>query len=95
MSLPISPRLWKILICPSCAAPLQQSATGADCSGCGGKYLTSEEGQLDLRLKKPKRYTLEFVVGKKLLPDDGFDFCPLPLKENSEVDFSDMKAPVI
>jgi SAM-dependent methyltransferase len=47
--------------------------TGATCSACHTRYPAAPDGQLDLRLKAPKRYKLEVPLGEEWFKDS-FEF---------------------
>ncbi len=68
-------------------------AEGAKCASCGIEYGYSPHGQLDLRLKRPKKCQLEFELETPLLPETGFDFSPLGMNPSPEVDFTGVKVP--
>ena len=89
----LSSKLWKILTCSSCGNELKATDLGAECPSCGLAYPTTPSGSLDLRLQKPKKYSLEFELGTPLLPGPGFPFEPLTFNPNPEVDFSKTRVP--
>lgn len=69
----ISPRVWQVLACPDCGGALQQTEQGAFCAACKITYPFFENGQLDLRLQKPKKVGVNFELGKPVL-DQPFEF---------------------
>jgi len=85
--------MWDILACSYCGHELQRTQSGAECHQCGTRYEFTDSGSLDLRLKKRKKYSLEFDIDTRSLPDDGFPFEPLRLNPNPEVDFSNVRTP--
>ncbi len=89
----ISQRIWNILACPSCGAPLSPIKHGARCPDCDEAYALSKEGQLDLRLRRKETYQVEFELGTPLLPNKGFDFSVLRMNRTPEVDFTGIKVP--
>jgi SAM-dependent methyltransferase len=89
----ISSRVWGHVSCSSCGLLLHDAGTTATCPGCGIEYSSTPAGALDLRLKRPKRYTLEFEVGTPLLPHDDFPFIPLVANSRPEVDFGTSTLP--
>jgi len=93
MANPLSNRVWNQLACSYCGGSLKRSESGADCSNCGLSYPYAASGSLDLRLKKPRQYSLDFELGTPLLPETGFDFVPLKAIENPAVDFSNVVVP--
>ena len=50
------------LVCPFCRGPLAPEGSGLWCGSCGDRYERATTGQLDLRLKRPKRVTSENEV---------------------------------
>ena len=69
----VSDRVWNILACPACGGILLRVDAGAKCATCQTRYPASRDGQLDLRLKAPKRYKLEVSLGEKW-SGDSFEF---------------------
>jgi SAM-dependent methyltransferase len=51
-----------LLRCPHCGGSLGQTEAGAQCTRCLTEYGYSQNGALDLRLRQPKHYHLEFVI---------------------------------
>jgi SAM-dependent methyltransferase len=76
----ISPRVWGALVCPHCHAKLEKKESGAYCAACSIAYPSLANGQLDLRLQRPKSVAVDVTLGEPLLPPAGFDFSVL--KEN-------------
>jgi len=93
MNSSISSNIWDILTCSYCGNQLKQIDNGAECTNCDLIYQYTPSGSLDLRLKKRKKYRLEFELGTPLLSDDGFNFEPLMRNVNPAVDFSNMSSP--
>ncbi|MEX1248321.1 MAG: class I SAM-dependent methyltransferase [Anaerolineales bacterium] len=93
MSHTISARVWRVLACPACGAPLSQQNNGALCSSCQIIHPYSVNGQLDLRLQSPKKHTIEFELGKPLLPPDGFPFEILQENRTPAIDLDYAKVP--
>jgi len=89
----ISEKVWDVFRCPSCPTPLEQVPEGARCTGCKTLYPYTDEGSLDLRPQRSKRYELSFEVGAATTSLARLDFKPLRRKANPEVDFSDMPVP--
>ncbi len=85
--------MWNILACSYCAHELHKTIYGAECSNCRSKYSFTESGSLDLRLKRPKTYPLEFELGTPLALDDKLRFEPLPMNREPEVDFGKVSIP--
>jgi SAM-dependent methyltransferase len=90
----LSSNVWKTLTCSYCGLGLRQTATGADCAGCGLHYQYTDAGALDLRLKKVRKYHLEVELGTPLSSDEGLEVEPLKAAARPEVDFGDMAVPV-
>ncbi|CAK8718347.1 putative methyltransferase, type 11 [Candidatus Electronema halotolerans] len=84
----ISNDLWNILICSYCGCEIESHENGAKCFKCSTYYPCTDYGSLDLRLKKCKKYSLEFNIGNDLFPDKKNDFKPLPINKDSWIDFS-------
>ncbi len=89
------PDFWDLLACPACKARLDRTDTGAVCRGCGTRYDSGPNGQLDLRLKGPATVNLEVVLnGLDSSEIDAagnvspFDHHPAP-----EVDFTGVSLP--
>jgi SAM-dependent methyltransferase len=93
MAHPLSNHVWNHLVCGYCGGGLKKAESGADCSHCGLSYPYALSGSLDLRLKRPKKYNLDFDLGTPLLPETGFDFTPLKANETPAVDFSNIVVP--
>ena len=89
----ISERVWKILACPHCSTPLKPSASGADCTKCNASYPVLDNGQLDLRLQKPKSAIVAFELGKRLLPEKGYSFAPLLPHSDSPINLDKLDIP--
>jgi SAM-dependent methyltransferase/uncharacterized protein YbaR (Trm112 family) len=51
------------LVCPYCRRPLMVSGDRASCAGCGCEYPPAKAGQMDLRLNREKKCSIEFSVG--------------------------------
>ncbi|MDD5223168.1 MAG: class I SAM-dependent methyltransferase [bacterium] len=60
---------------------------------CGLTYKYNASGCLDMRLRKPRKYDLQFELGTTLLPKEGFQFEPLTINNNPEVDYSGVEIP--
>jgi SAM-dependent methyltransferase len=90
----MSGKVWDILICSTCGSPLQKRDHGAVCPSCGLEYEYTESGSLDLRLKRPRKYALEFDLGTPLLAENGFRIEPLTAYATPEVDFSSVSVPI-
>jgi ubiquinone/menaquinone biosynthesis C-methylase UbiE len=88
----LSPDTIQVLACSFCASPLQITDTAFDCLHCGSNYAFTTRGSLDLRLRRKKKYPLEFELQTPLL-SDGFEFAPLKKNEKPEVDFSGVRIP--
>lgn len=77
----ISDRVWQVLACPVCGQPLTKQDAGAFCQTCKILYPYLQNGQLDLRLQKPKTTEIKFELGKELtIRDFSFDV----LRENPQ-----------
>ena len=89
----ISQAVWNRLRCVECGGPLEQADGGAKCRLCETSYPETEHGSLDLRLKRPKAYPIEFKLGNPPLTEHSFTSEPLKLHPAPEVDFSDVRVP--
>lgn len=89
----ISQAVWNRLRCVDCGGPLEQADAGARCRLCGTAYLQTEHGSLDLRLRRPKDYPVEFKIGNPQLTEHSFTSEPLKLHPAPEVDFSGIRVP--
>lgn len=88
----LSARAWAALACPACGGGLQKTEQGTRCSSCSTLYPYLQNGQLDLRLQKAKRATVEFELGVPLVPA-GFKFEPLRENKNPAIDLGTQKIP--
>lgn len=70
-------RLDYILACPYCIESLKIRENGLYCISCDTTYPFINDRQVDLRLQKPKTYTLLFEVGKDLQEIINFNYQPL------------------
>jgi ubiquinone/menaquinone biosynthesis C-methylase UbiE len=89
----ISSTIWNILTCSYCGSELEKTDNGAECIHCGLQYRYTNYGSLDLRLKKEKKYDLEFELGSPLPSKGEFQVEPLKTNRNPEVDFSKIQVP--
>jgi SAM-dependent methyltransferase len=80
----INPSIWNLLVCPGCGSALEKRNNGATCSSCRTEYSGSDQ-QLDLRLRSPRKYSLDFDLNAPLLPAEGFDFGPLRANRNPQI----------
>jgi hypothetical protein len=88
MTSSVSSSMWNILTCSYCGNELEKTNDGAKCSNCGLEYQYTHSGSLDLRLKKHKKYGLEFELGTPLLSDNRFQVEQLMTNTKPEVAFS-------
>jgi len=89
----LSERVWNILACSYCEANLERTSQGARCRSCGLEYSYTDSGALDLRLKKEKKYSLEFDLDAIPFPADNSTFLPLKLNPKPEIDLSHLRVP--
>ncbi len=85
--------IWNILICPYCTTSLKKLADRAMCEKCNVTYMCADSGALDLRLKRPKTYQLEFTVNAPLLCKSEFNFKLLSSNAEPEIDWSHYRLP--
>lgn len=88
----ISERVWATLVCPSCGSPLHPQAGGAGCTQCSLQYPADANGQLDLRLQRPKPETVKFTLGGAPVPA-GFAFEPLRPNPSPSLDLAALDIP--
>jgi SAM-dependent methyltransferase len=88
-----SRNILSILTCSSCGQDLRNTDNRVECSQCGLEYTYTDSGSLDLRLKEPKMYHLEFELGKPMLSENKLQFKTLKANTNPKVDYSQMRAP--
>lgn len=88
-----STNLWSALACPHCGQGLENTDQGAVCADCGSRFGHAEWGSLDLRLSKPKEYRLSFELNRPLLPESGFEFGPLAMNTQAQLNFSGVSVP--
>jgi len=88
-----SDRAWERLRCSHCGEGLAPADGGARCLACGQTYPLTGADSLDLRLKKPKPYAVEYTLGRPLLPENGFRFEPLAMHPQPRVAFSGIRIP--
>src|SRR5690606_9909826 len=80
------------LVCPQCGGALEASNSGLVCEDCGSAFDDTPDRNVDLRLRTPKRYQVEFRVGGELLAP-GFKFAPIEPRPDPEVDLSQVRPP--
>jgi SAM-dependent methyltransferase len=88
-----SNNIWQVLSCPQCSSSLEKVPDGAACRNCQIVYPYAGSGSLDLRLKQPKIYPLEFELGSDLPANPQLKIKPLLENSSPEVDFSGMNVP--
>jgi SAM-dependent methyltransferase len=91
----LSDRVWSVLACPHCEAPLARAAAGARCGRCGTEFGLAPSGQLDLRPRHPQRRQLELTLPAPGTPLDTAWVDPGPLRPNPvpEIDVSRVEGP--
>ncbi len=91
----LSDRVWSVLSCPHCGAPLARAASGAGCDRCGTDFGYAPSGQLDLRLRHSQRRQLELTLPAPGPPLDTAWVDPGPLRPNPapEIDVSRVAGP--
>lgn len=85
--------IWDILACPFCNNSLVEIKNGARCMGCNEEYYYNDNNQLDLRLKKNKICSSQFMLGTDLLEGNKIEFEVLKKNTSSQVDYKNFKAP--
>lgn len=56
-----------ILACPYCNSSLEELSEGLKCVDCGEIFEVNKANQIDLRLKKTKKYNINFNIGAQEL----------------------------
>jgi len=80
------------LACPQCGGALAAVSPGLECGDCKSTFDDTLDGNVDLRIRTPKSYRVEFQVGGDLVPP-GFQFAPIEPRLDPEVDLSQIKPP--
>ena len=93
MNVCISTQLIEILICPNCKSKLKYSKEKAFCKNCTIDYPLFQDGKIDLRLRKNKKYSQEFDLGNELVIPDNLKFEDLPINKTPEVDYKNINVP--
>jgi SAM-dependent methyltransferase len=83
---------WNAMACAQCGSKVSRTPDGIRCGACGTRFAASQDGALDLRLRRSRRTTIEFELGSPLLPS-GFQFKPLEWSVSRQVDFSGIDTP--
>jgi len=78
---------WQVLRCPQCGGGLLRGHAELTCAACAARFVDASDGNLDLRLRTPKRVLLEFELGTAPVAP-GFDFGRLQPNPRPEVDFN-------
>jgi SAM-dependent methyltransferase len=81
---------WEILACPFCRGALEKAGSGAHCLTCGDDYPPTASGQLDLRLRRPKRVDIGFEL---TAPPTELPAISLEAADQSALDFSQLPLP--
>ena len=66
-------QFWELIACPYCGTPLPSAESGLECPSCAESYPRNANGQLDLRLRRQKTYTLDISLPGGLSVE-AFDF---------------------
>jgi SAM-dependent methyltransferase len=88
----ISGRLLSALACPYCHAALEVEAGSAVCESCGMHFPRNDGGQLDLRLRFPKKYSIDFSVGGPISPPRASGES-IPLNPHPQIDPDAIRLP--
>ncbi len=89
----LSDAVWRVLRCPACAGRLSRDAVTATCEACGELYAPTSSEALDLRLRSPRKVSLEFTVGEHLPAPPDLDYGALGFNASPAVNFDDMDVP--
>lgn len=89
----ISSNVWNTLACSYCGEALGDFLCAPQCTSCGLEYQYTAAGALDLRLKKPRKYGLEFKLGVPHIGASDLQIEPLRANSKPEVDFANMSVP--
>lgn len=80
------------LACPQCGGTSVLSSTGALCRDCQTAFANRSNGNIDLRLRRPKTYESSIrSVANWCRP--GFEFGTIQPRPNPAVDFSKLETP--
>ncbi|MHA1757315.1 MAG: glycosyltransferase, partial [Promethearchaeota archaeon] len=82
-----------ILACPYCGATLSKIQNGLKCTECNQIYYINKQNQIDLRLKKPKKYVLPIILNSNQSVKQNSHFKILKRKPNPELNLSKIKIP--
>lgn len=93
VSAPLSRNSWRVLRCSGCGGRLENAQLAAACLSCGLRFPRMPAGAIDLRLRKPKKYAVEFELGTGLAVDETLRIEPLKANDRPEVDFGGMPVP--
>lgn len=88
-----STNVWNILACPQCGHHLEEADSAAICRQCGQVFNRTSSGIVDLRLRRPRTYSLDFELTSSLPVESEFMLQPLTRNPAAEVDFSAMVPP--
>ena len=86
-------RIINVLACVYCDGRIDEDSNGVFCEDCGKTFPAQPSGALDMRLRGPKRYPVDFEIGTPLFPTSGINFQPLKAKPTPSVDYSNLKTP--
>ncbi len=81
-----------IIACPQCGGTLVSMSAGPLCQQCETAFVHTADRNVDLRLRRPKTYQVEYQVGRELLKP-GFEFAPIQSKPDPATDFSQTQLP--
>lgn len=80
------------LACPQCGGALVIGNAGLLCEDCQAAFTDTSDKSIDLRIRTPKMYQVEYEVGGELI-EKGFEFAPIQPQPDPPVDFSQTHPP--
>jgi SAM-dependent methyltransferase len=73
-SMTLAPFIQEILVCPACNGGLARESAAFHCPGCDIRY-PAKAGQVDLRLRRPVKRTVDYLIGQ-----NGAESAPPPVQ---------------
>jgi SAM-dependent methyltransferase len=82
----LTDRLRSALACPTCGATLCFDSTSARCQVCNEQFHRERpDAPFDLRLKSPRKYSVQFDIPAQPVPTQSFDFGPIRANPNPAI----------
>jgi SAM-dependent methyltransferase len=80
-----------ILVCPYCKGSINFESRHVICFSCAKKYMYTKSGAIDLNLRDPISYSVEFQIENTINLDKSFDCSPLKLSADSQIPINKIK----